>query len=69
MKRILFCLALVIFCVNLVHPQNLKINDRIVGQDHYVLSNGLKVYLWEKHQKQGPSTNGQFLKRGTCASI
>jgi pimeloyl-ACP methyl ester carboxylesterase len=28
-----------------------KTNNAIIGKDHYAVSNGLKIYLWEKYHK------------------
>ena len=47
-KKNLSCLTLVILLAGFTCAQS---SQNIVGQDHYVVSNGLKVYLWEKYQR------------------
>lgn len=41
---------------------NPKINKGIIGKEHYVLSNGLKIYLWEKYHKNFDKTFKQSRK-------
>jgi hypothetical protein len=48
MKKVLVCSILVIFFVVLACAQS---SQNIVGKDHFVVSNGLKVYLWEKYHR------------------
>jgi len=56
MKKTLLCLALVITYLNFAQAQDLKLKGRIVGKDHYVFSNGIRVYLWEKHRSDLATT-------------
>ena len=51
MKKILVCLMLPILFVGLIRGQDARSTKTITGKDHYVTSNGLKVYLWEKYQR------------------
>lgn len=39
-----------------VYPQKSTTNNGIVGTDHFVTSNGLKVYLWEKYHRNFANT-------------
>ncbi|MBD0286929.1 MAG: alpha/beta fold hydrolase [Flavisolibacter sp.] len=36
--------------------QKTKANNGIIGKEHYVLSNGLKIYLWEKYHQDFDKT-------------
>lgn len=49
-----------ILFVSLAQAQNAS--NGIVGKDHYVVSNGLKVYLWEKYHKDFTKTFTQTSK-------
>src|SRR5260221_14133540 len=62
MKKILFCLALAILFVGFAQAQNTKTDKNIIGKEHYVTSNGLKVYLWEKYRKDFTKTFTQTNK-------
>src|SRR5215203_5275840 len=42
--------------------ENPKTNRQIIGKEHYALSNGLKIYLWEKYQKDFDKTFKQSRK-------
>lgn len=42
--------------------QNTSSTKNIIGKDHYVMSNGLKVYLWEKYQRNFERTFKQTNK-------
>jgi pimeloyl-ACP methyl ester carboxylesterase len=48
---ILICLALPFFFIGSCPAQAGGSTRTIVGKEHYVMSNGLKVYLWEKYQR------------------
>src|SRR5262245_17794358 len=39
-----------------------KTNGEIIGKEHYALSNGLKIYLWEKYHKDFEKTFKQSRK-------
>lgn len=60
MKNVLFCLALVTVLAGFALAQTF--GSGIVGKDHYVTSNGLKVYLWEKYHKDLAKTFTQTNK-------
>ena len=51
MKKALICSILMILLLAAVHAQGIRSANNIIGKDHYVTSNGLKVYLWEKYQR------------------
>ncbi len=53
--RSLFVLSLLFFCFTFVFGQT-KSNKGIVGKEHYVMNNGLKVYLWQKYHKDYDKT-------------
>ncbi|MEQ1765113.1 MAG: alpha/beta fold hydrolase [Pyrinomonadaceae bacterium] len=59
MKKILFCSVLAIVFVGFARAQSAP---SVVGKDHFVISNGLKVYLWEKYQKNFERTFKQTNK-------
>lgn len=61
MKKIIVCVALSTLLAGLVHAQGTS-SKGIVGKDHYVMSNGLKVYLWEKYHKKFEKTFSQSNK-------
>ncbi len=47
---LLFCAAGAILA-GVVSAQNSRTSKSIVGKDHWAVSNGLKIYLWEKYQR------------------
>lgn len=49
--KIVICFAFVLISAGFAQAQNTKSVNGIVGREHYVLSNNLKVYLWEKHHQ------------------
>ena len=49
--KITICAVLFLMLTNFVNAQDEKSVKGIVGKEHYVSSNGLKVYLWEKYHK------------------
>lgn len=51
-KKVLIYTTLVTAFTGFVCAQKSMTNAGIVGKDHFVTSNGLKVYLWEKFQKK-----------------
>jgi pimeloyl-ACP methyl ester carboxylesterase len=59
MKRGLFCSILAVLFAGFACAQP---SHNIVGKDHYVLSNGLKVYVWEKYQRNFERTFTQNSK-------
>jgi pimeloyl-ACP methyl ester carboxylesterase len=54
-KKILLCLMLLSFC-SIAGAQVTSSSGSIIGKDHYVVNNGLKVYLWEKYSKNFEGT-------------
>ncbi len=50
-KQTTLCIALVTMLAGFAAAQKAMNNSGINGKDHWVTSNGLKVYLWEKYQK------------------
>ncbi|MGD9590165.1 MAG: alpha/beta hydrolase [Pyrinomonadaceae bacterium] len=50
MRELVVSFAVAAVIAGLVHAQDPAGSDRIVGKDHYVISNGLRIYLWEKYQ-------------------
>jgi pimeloyl-ACP methyl ester carboxylesterase len=59
MKKTLSCLTCLILLVGFARAQS---DGNIIGKDHFVISNGLKVYLWEKYQKNREKTFRQTNK-------
>jgi hypothetical protein len=41
-------------------------DNRIRGEDHYVMRDGLRIYLWEKHKA---GLEGTFAKNGKVALL
>ncbi len=64
MKKILVCWMLPILFVGLTRGQDARSTKTITitGKDHYVTSKGLKVYLWEKYQRNFDRTFKQTNK-------
>ena len=60
--KIIICLAFVLMLASFAQAQNTKSVKGIVGKEHYVLSNHLKVYLWEKYHKDFAKTFKQTNK-------
>jgi pimeloyl-ACP methyl ester carboxylesterase len=56
------CLAFVLMLASFAQAQKAKSVKGIVGKEHYVSSNGLKVYLWEKYHKDYAKTFKQSKK-------
>jgi pimeloyl-ACP methyl ester carboxylesterase len=55
--------SLVCVCLRFAVPaQEKPANKGIIGKDHYAVSNGLKVYLWEKFHKDFDETFKQTNK-------
>jgi pimeloyl-ACP methyl ester carboxylesterase len=51
MKKILLCSLLMVLFTGFSQAQDTRSTKNIVGKEHYVTSNGLKVYLWEKYHR------------------
>lgn len=49
-------LIMVILSAGFMQAQKTMTNNGILGKDHFVKSNGLKVYLWEKYHKNYAKT-------------
>lgn len=60
--KITICLAFVLLLASFANAQNEKSVKGIVGKEHYVSSNSLKVYLWEKYHKDYAKTFKQSKK-------
>lgn len=60
--QITICLAFVFAFAGLSQAQGTKPVSGIIGRDHYVTSNNLKVYLWEKYHKDFAKTFKQTNK-------
>ena len=58
-EKVAICLVIVSMLAGLIQAQNTKSVKGVIGKDHYVLSNNLKVYLWEKYHKDYAKTFGQ----------
>lgn len=56
MKKIVLCAIAMTLFVLFARAQEPSAAANIIGKDHYVLSNGLKVYLWEKYHKKFEKT-------------
>ena len=54
--RISLCVVLFIGSACVLNAQYTKQGEPIIGKDHFVTSNGLKVYLWEKFHKNFAKT-------------
>lgn len=55
-RKIVICLAFVFAFAGLLQAQDTKPVKGIIGREHYVTSNNLKVYLWEKYHKDFAKT-------------
>src|SRR5215218_3038609 len=62
MKKILICSIIMVLFACLAQAQDISSTKNIIGKDHYVTSNGLKVYLWEKYQRNFERTFKQTNK-------
>ena len=60
--KIIFCSAFVLILAGFAQTQNIKTVKGIVGAEHYVMSNNLKVYVWEKYHKDFDKTFKQTNK-------
>ncbi|HEX3102761.1 MAG TPA: alpha/beta fold hydrolase [Pyrinomonadaceae bacterium] len=54
--KIAICLAFLLALTGFAQAQNARSGQGITGKEHYVTSNGLKVYLWEKYHKDFAKT-------------
>ena len=55
-SRLFIAFSLCFFCFSLIAFGQEKSNKGIVRKEHYVMSNGLKVYLWQKYHKDFDKT-------------
>ncbi|MBK9216856.1 MAG: alpha/beta fold hydrolase [Chloracidobacterium sp.] len=55
-RNFLISIALMSVLAVVANAQKAATTNGIVGKDHYVSSNGLKVYLWEKYHKDFSKT-------------
>ncbi len=53
LSRLSICLLLCFFCFALTvfGQDKSKPINKIIGKEHYAMSNGLRIYLWEKYHK------------------
>jgi pimeloyl-ACP methyl ester carboxylesterase len=56
MKKILLCSISIILFALFARAQDPPVAKEIIGKDHYVITNGLKIYLWEKYHKKFEKT-------------
>lgn len=61
-RRLTICLVFVLLSASFAQAQNIKSGKGLIGKEHYVLSNNLKVYLWEKYHKDFAKTFRQTNK-------
>lgn len=55
--KIAACLLFVLMLMIFAQAQNTKSVKGVAGKEHYISSNGLKVYLWEKYHKAFANSN------------
>ncbi|MBE7515580.1 MAG: alpha/beta fold hydrolase [Chloracidobacterium sp.] len=51
MKRIVACVVFSLLVAGVSYAQGAPAAKKIVGKDHWTVSNGLKIYLWEKYPR------------------